>query len=181
MENLPTELFDVSSKKYSELETDLKRCELQVLKEMGYICHVELPHKLMTVYLGILQAPSHMTQEAWNLANDSLRTTLCVRFKSYVVACGVIYAAARRCYVPLPENPPWWKAFETSKKEIDEVCRVLAHLYSLPKPQYVHVCKEDGSFTMCLNDANAMKVSSIIREIKAESVSEDIEERTERE
>lgn len=27
---------------------------------------------------------------------SSLRTTLCVRFKSEVVACGVVYAAARR-------------------------------------------------------------------------------------
>lgn len=77
---------------------------------------------------------------------NSLRTTLCVRFKSEVVACGVVYAAARRFQVPLPENPPWWKAFDADKSGIDEVCRVLAHLYSLPKAQYVPVCKEGGSF-----------------------------------
>lgn len=69
-----------------------------------------------------------------------------MRFKSEVVACGVVYAAARRFQVPLPENPPWWKAFDADKSGIDEVCRVLAHLYSLPKAQYVHVCKETGSF-----------------------------------
>lgn len=78
---------------------------------------------------------------------SSLRTTLCVRFKSEVVACGVVYAAARRFQVPLPENPPWWKAFDADKSGIDEVCRVLAHLYSLPKAQYIPVCKEGGSFT----------------------------------
>lgn len=77
---------------------------------------------------------------------DSLRTTLCVRFKSEVVACGVVYAAARRFQVPLPENPPWWKAFDADKSGIDEVCRVLAHLYSLPKAQYMPVCKDGGSF-----------------------------------
>lgn len=69
-----------------------------------------------------------------------------MRFKSEVVACGVVYAAARRFQVPLPENPPWWKAFDADKSGIDEVCRVLAHLYSLPKAQYIHVCKETGSF-----------------------------------
>jgi len=63
-----------------------------------------------------------------------------------VVACGVVYAAARRFQVPLPENPPWWKAFDGEKSGIDEVCRVLAHLYSLPKAQYIPVCK-DGDFT----------------------------------
>ena len=77
----------------------------------------------------------------------SLRTTLCVRFKSEVVACGVVYAAARRFRVALPENPPWWKVFDADKSGIDEVCRVLAHLYSRPKAKYIPVCKEPVSFT----------------------------------
>jgi len=63
------------------------------------------------------------------------------------VACGVVYAAARRFQVPLPENPPWWKAFDAEKSGIDEVCRVLAHLYSLPKAQYIPVCKDEDSFS----------------------------------
>ncbi|KAH0632415.1 hypothetical protein KY290_035838 [Solanum tuberosum] len=54
--------------------------------------------------------------------------------------------AARRFQVPLPENPPWWKAFDADKADIDEVCRVLAHLYSLLKAQCIPVCKEGGSF-----------------------------------
>ncbi|RZC93188.1 hypothetical protein C5167_029163 [Papaver somniferum] len=78
---------------------------------------------------------------------NSLRTTLCVRFKSEVVACGVVYAAARRFQFPLPENPPWWKAFDAEKSGIDEVCRVLAHLYSRPKAQYIPVCKTGDSST----------------------------------
>ena len=71
-----------------------------------------------------------------NSLGSSLRTTLCVRFKSEVVACGVVYAAARRFQELLPENPPWWKAFDAVKSGIDEVCRVLALLYRLPKAQY---------------------------------------------
>ncbi|KAK1288151.1 Cyclin-L1-1 [Acorus calamus] len=54
---------------------------------------------------------------------------------SEVVACGVVYAVARGFKVPLPENPPWWLAFDADQSEIEEVCRVLAHLYSLPKAQ----------------------------------------------
>jgi cyclin L len=77
----------------------------------------------------------------------SLRTTLCVRFKSEVVACGVIYAAARRFGVPLPEEPPWWTVFDADEASVMEVCRVLAHLYSLPKAQYIPVFKDNDSFT----------------------------------
>ncbi|KAJ4967772.1 hypothetical protein NE237_014473 [Protea cynaroides] len=145
-ENLPLEHLDIFSKKYSELKMDLNRTERHLLKEMGFICHVEHPHKFISNYLATLETPTELTQEAWNLANDSLRTTLCVRFKSEVVACGVVYAAARRFQVPLPENPPWWKAFDAEKSGIDEVCRVLAHLYSLPRAQYIPVCKDGDSF-----------------------------------
>lgn len=145
-ESLPVEHLDPYSKKYAELKMDLNRTERHLLKEMGFICHVEHPHKFISNYLAALGTPPELRQEAWNLANDSLRTTLCVRFKSEVVACGVVYAAARRFQVPLPENPPWWKAFDADKSGIDEVCRVLARLYSLPKAKYIPVCKDGESF-----------------------------------
>ncbi|GAB2293247.1 Cyclin-L1-1 [Dionaea muscipula] len=146
-ENLPVEHLDLSSKKYCDLKMDLIRTERHLLKEMGFICHVEHPHKFISNYLATLETPLELRQEAWNLANDSLRTTLCVRFKSEVVACGVVYAAARRFQVPLPENPPWWKAFDADKSGIDEVCRVLAYLYSRPKAKYIAVCKDSPSFS----------------------------------
>ncbi|CAA7023622.1 unnamed protein product [Microthlaspi erraticum] len=146
-ENLPVDHLDLYSKKFSELKVDLSRTERHILKEMGFVCHVEHPHKFISNYLATLETPPELRQEAWNLANDSLRTSLCVRFRSEVVACGVVYAAARRFQVPLPENPPWWKAFDADKSSIDEVCRVLAHLYSLPKAQYISVCKDGKPFT----------------------------------
>ncbi|GER34361.1 cyclin-L2 [Striga asiatica] len=145
-ENLPIQHLDIYSTRYVNLKADLIKTERHLLKEMGFICHVEHPHKFISNYLATLETPPELRQEAWNLANDSLRTTLCVRFKSEVVACGVVYAAARRFQVPLPENPPWWKAFDADKSGIDEVCRVLAKLYALPKAQYIPVCKEGGSF-----------------------------------
>jgi len=78
----------------------------------------------------------------------SLRTTLCVRFKSEVIACGVVYAAARRRGIALPEDPPWWTVFDADEAGIQEVCRVLAHLYSLPKSEYIPVYKDNDSFTV---------------------------------
>ncbi|KAL0695471.1 hypothetical protein Bca4012_062651 [Brassica carinata] len=106
------------------------------------------------------QTPPELRQEAWNLANDSLRATLCVRFRSEVVACGVVYAAARRFQVPLPESPPWWKAFDADKSGINQVCKVLAHLYSLPKAQYIPVCKDGKPFTFSTRSGNPLAQSS---------------------
>ncbi|XP_062163234.1 cyclin-L1-1-like [Alnus glutinosa] len=146
-ENLPIEYLEVGSQKYHDLKTDLSRTERHILKEMGFVCHVEHPHKFISNYLATLETPPELRQEAWNLVvNHNLRTTLCVRFRSEVVACGVVYAAAHRFQVPLPENPPWWIAFDADKSGIDEVCRVLAHLYR-PKAQYIPVSKDGNSFT----------------------------------
>ncbi|KAJ4894674.1 Cyclin-L1-1 [Raphanus sativus] len=159
-ENLPIEHLDLFSKKYSELKVELSRTERHILKEMGFVCHVEHPHKFISNYLATLETPPELRQEAWNLANDSLRTTLCVRFRSEVVACGVVYAAARRFQVPLPENPPWWKAFDADKSGIGQVCRVLAHLYSLPKAQYISVCKDGKPFTFSSRSASSQAQSA---------------------
>ncbi|KHN16159.1 Cyclin-L1-1 [Glycine soja] len=166
-EDFPMEHLDLYSKKYVDLKMELSRTERHILKEMGFICHVEHPHKFISNYLATLETPPELRQEAWNLANDSLRTTLCVRFKSEVVACGVVYAAARRFQVPLPENPPWWKAFDGEKSGIDEVCRVLAHLYSLPKAQYIPVCK-DGDFTFS-NKSSESKSQSTPKDVPQNS------------
>ncbi|XP_042945285.1 cyclin-L1-1-like isoform X2 [Carya illinoinensis] len=166
-ENLPIEHLEIGSLKYHELKTDLSRTERHILKEMGFICHVEHPHKFISNYLATLETPPELTQEAWNLANDSLRTTLCVRFKSEVVACGVVYVAARRFQVPLPENPPWWKAFDADKSGIDEVCSVLAHLYSLPKALYIPVCKDGDSFTFSNKSRDSQ--SQFVQEVQQTS------------
>lgn len=49
---------------------DLIRTERHLLKEMGFICHVEHPHKFISNYLATLGTPPELRQEAWNLAND---------------------------------------------------------------------------------------------------------------
>ncbi|KAF6134028.1 hypothetical protein GIB67_038319 [Kingdonia uniflora] len=69
-ENFLIEHLDFFSKKYSELKKDLDRTERHLLKEMGFICHVEHPHKFISNYLATLEAPPELRQEAWNLAND---------------------------------------------------------------------------------------------------------------
>lgn len=56
--------------KYSELKVELSRTERHILKEMGFVCHVEHPHKFISNYLATLETPPELRQEAWNLAND---------------------------------------------------------------------------------------------------------------
>ncbi len=75
-----------------------------------------------------------------------MRTILCVRFKSEVVACGVVYAAARRFKVPLPNR--WWEVFDAKWSDVQTVCRVLAALYKQPKAEYIEVGRSSKSFVL---------------------------------
>ena len=89
------------------------------LDAAGFSCAVEHPHKLLLGLSHVLSSNSSstrdsdadadssspsLTEEAWALANDSLRTPLCVRFGPEVVAAGCLFLASRRLGVALPEG-----------------------------------------------------------------------------
>ncbi|RLM79137.1 hypothetical protein C2845_PM12G18990 [Panicum miliaceum] len=82
-----------SAKKYSELRHDLIGTERHLLKEMGFICHVEHPHKFISNYLVTLEAPE-LTQEAWDLANDRAPEAHMskIRWRLYVFMDGYFWA-----------------------------------------------------------------------------------------
>eukprot|EP00898_Chlorokybus_atmophyticus_P007391 jgi/Chlat1/7653/Chrsp64S07168 len=127
-------VLDMWSEQYEKSKSEVIRAERHILKEMGFIAHVEHPHKFVISLIQTLNFPPELRQPCWNMVNDSLRTSLCVRYKTEVVACGVIYLAARQLQVPLPEDPPWWLLFNTDRTQLEDVCRVLLKMYAMPKP-----------------------------------------------
>ena len=79
---------------------------------------------------------SEMMNAAWKIANDSLRTTLCIRFKADKVAVACIYLAARQLGVVLPEDPPWWDLFDVTRASIEMMCESILAVYELGKTEY---------------------------------------------
>lgn len=61
-----------SLQKYEELKGELIRVERMILREFGFIVHVEHPHKLVLNHLHMMFETGHreLMQEAWNLTND---------------------------------------------------------------------------------------------------------------
>lgn len=43
-----------------------------ILRELGFMVYVELPHKYVPNYIGVLRLSGDITQQAWNFANDRL-------------------------------------------------------------------------------------------------------------
>jgi len=106
----PPPLLLVHSRPYEQRRASLVRIERLALDASGFSCAVEHPHKLLLGLSHALSPPSassrspSLAEEAWALANDSLRTPLCVRFGPEVVAAGCLFLASRRLGVALPEG-----------------------------------------------------------------------------
>ena len=131
------DILEPYSSRYDFLKSEVVRTERHMLRAFGFIVHVEHPHRFVLTFGQLLGLDKELLQEAWNLANDSLRIPLCVRYKAEIVACGLLFLAARRRHVPMPENPPWWEVFGVNQNQLLEVTVAIAELLDQPKAVYV--------------------------------------------
>uniref|UniRef100_A0A3B3BFB7 Cyclin L1a n=1 Tax=Oryzias melastigma TaxID=30732 RepID=A0A3B3BFB7_ORYME len=129
---------------YINTKNQVIKAERRVLKELGFCVHVKHPHKLIVMYLQVLECEKNqpLVQTAWNYMNDSLRTNVFVRFQPETIACACIYLAARVLQIPLPSKPYWYLLFGANEDEIKEICVTTLRLYTRKKPNYEHLEKE---------------------------------------
>uniref|UniRef100_A0A3Q1HAJ3 Uncharacterized protein n=1 Tax=Anabas testudineus TaxID=64144 RepID=A0A3Q1HAJ3_ANATE len=129
---------------YINTKNQVIKAERRVLKELGFCVHVKHPHKIIVMYLQVLECEKNQTfvQTAWNYMNDSLRTNVFVRFQAETIACACIYLAARALQIPLPSRPHWYLLFGASEDEIKDICITTLRLYTRKKPNYEQLEKE---------------------------------------
>lgn len=120
---------------YIELKNQVIKAERRILKELGFCVHVKHPHKLIVVYLQLLQYEKNrqLMQMAWNYMNDALRTDVFMRFPPETIACACIYLTARKIGLPLPNNPHWYLLFKVSEEDIRDVSIRILQLYKRVK------------------------------------------------
>ncbi|KAM5247119.1 cyclin-L2 [Ctenodactylus gundi] len=129
---------------YVNLKNQIIKAERRVLKELGFCVHVKHPHKIIVMYLQVLECErnQHLVQTAWNYMNDSLRTDVFVRFQPESIACACIYLAARTLEIPLPNRPHWFLLFGATEEEIQEICLKILQLYTRKKADLTHLENE---------------------------------------
>nr|XP_003218264.3 PREDICTED: cyclin-L1 isoform X1 [Anolis carolinensis] len=140
---------------YINTKNQVIKAERRVLKELGFCVHVKHPHKIIVMYLQVLECERNQTlvQTAWNYMNDSLRTNVFVRFQPETIACACIYLAARALQIPLPNRPHWFSLFGTTEEDIQEICLTTLKLYTRKKPNYELLDKEVEKRKMALQEA----------------------------
>ncbi|XP_077007717.1 cyclin-L2 isoform X1 [Tamandua tetradactyla] len=129
---------------YVNLKNQIIKAERRVLKELGFCVHVKHPHKIIVMYLQVLECErnQHLVQTSWNYMNDSLRTDVFVRFQPESIACACIYLAARTLEIPLPNRPHWFLLFGATEEEIQEICLKILQLYTRKKVDLTHLESE---------------------------------------
>ncbi|OCT70586.1 cyclin-L2 isoform X1 [Xenopus laevis] len=129
----PTPL--ILDQEYVNLKNQIIKAERRILKELGFCVHVKHPHKIIVMYLQVLECErnKHLVQTSWNYMNDSLRTDVFVMFNPETIACACIYLAARTLEIPLPNCPHWFYLFGASEEDIKEICLQILRLYTRKK------------------------------------------------
>ncbi|UJR31670.1 hypothetical protein I4U23_019151 [Adineta vaga] len=116
---------------YIDRKNEVIKAERRILKELGFCVYVKHPHKMITVYLKVLEKEREkdLVQTAWNYMNDSLRTDIFLRFPPETIACACIDLAARSLQITLPKNPPWYIIFGAQPNEIHFIMIAILRLY----------------------------------------------------
>ncbi|XP_066296797.1 cyclin-L1-like isoform X1 [Branchiostoma lanceolatum] len=133
---------------YINTKNQVIKAERRVLKELGFCVHVKHPHKLIVMYLQVLDCEKNrkLVQTAWNFMNDSLRTDVFVRFSPETIACACIFLAARQLKVPLPNRAHcpchWYELFGASEEEVQEISLMILKIYARDKKNYEDLDKE---------------------------------------
>ncbi|KAJ9526862.1 hypothetical protein QJQ45_017765 [Haematococcus lacustris] len=135
-------VLEPGTKEYLAAKESVIRYERELLRVFGFIVHCDHPHKLLISFVKVLDGDQELIQRAWNIVNDSLRTSLCVRFRSEVIASAAIFLAARQLQVCLPETFHWWEVFSVKTDQLVEAVRVLHELYQ-HTPLQTLTCKPE--------------------------------------
>jgi hypothetical protein len=127
-------------KNYVVLKNLVIKTERRLLNTLGFVVHVNHPHKLIYAYLHSLKCLSadntEILQKAWSYMNDGLRTDIFVRYKPETIACACIYLAARTFDPPiaLPKTPfPWYELYDASDRDVKAISLILLNLYTRTK------------------------------------------------
>jgi len=127
----------------------IERILLQTIK---FDLHLNHPYtyliKFGKLLKGDMEKINGFVQKAWIFINDSLSTTLCLRYKPQVIGLAVLLLSFKlsnqniRDFMGKPRTD-WWKIFypEAKEPDLEDICEELTNMYSgkPPKRRFANV------------------------------------------
>jgi len=152
-----------------DLKKSVLRYEQTILNRIGFDLTVEHPHATLLKNVKLISSyhtqpeNKELAQIAWNIVNDSLKSTLCLHFRPHLIANAALYLASMFLQIPLipDSNNGWCTLFGVNFKDIESIASLLLALY----PGGMHdIRRDDPSGTRDLkrkhNDLKSQKCHS---------------------
>lgn len=128
----------INDRSFLEQQRDLILCaERLLLHSLGFNFHAEHPYKHL---LRIVKQMSEenvipeknardLAQVAWNFANDSLRTLLCLQYTSLEVAHSVLFLASKFLSSKISVEKKWWENCVVEQNIREDISNQILDLY----------------------------------------------------
>uniref|UniRef100_A0A8C1C8V4 Cyclin-like domain-containing protein n=2 Tax=Cyprinus carpio TaxID=7962 RepID=A0A8C1C8V4_CYPCA len=139
----------VLDQNYINTKNQVIKAERRVLKELGFCVHVKHPHKIIVMYLQVLECEKNqmLVQTAWYIFG----------YISLSLSISVFLFISLRIFVflqiPLPSKPHWYLVFGATKEDIREICISTMKLYSREKPNSEQLEKQVEKRKVALEEA----------------------------
>jgi len=143
----------LDSPQYEDLQKRIVIYERIILQALSFDLNVEHPYKYLLEYIKKMNGNRGLAQTAWNFVNDSLRSSLCLKYRPQLIACAAIYLASKR---------QWWIGIfiEAPQRDFDDICCQILELYpdDFPLKREVQLFSNGGVFGFFMDREN--KISS---------------------
>jgi len=113
-----------------------ERCLMQTMNFDFTITH---PYPFLNQYLQIVShVPAEnkgtVVQAAWNFANDSYETSLCLHYKPQAIASSCLYLSLKflKLQLTATNEKPWWEPFGVDITTLEAICAKILDLYTSP-------------------------------------------------
>jgi len=128
----------INDRVFMEQQRDVILCaERLLLHTLGFHFHAEHPYKHL---LRIVKQMSEekvipeknardLAQVAWNFANDSLRTLLCLQYTSLEVAHSVLFLASKFLSAKISVEKEWWEKCAVHQSVREDISNQILDLY----------------------------------------------------
>ncbi|PIO34153.1 hypothetical protein AB205_0079000 [Aquarana catesbeiana] len=131
---------------YINTKNQVIKAERRVLKELGFCVHVKHPHKIIVMYLQVLECEKNQTlvQTAW-VVHDDFREKKKTKYAE---------SPKDLCLIPLPNKPHWFLLFGATEENMQEICVTALRLYTRKKqPNFEVLDKEVEKRKVALQEA----------------------------
>lgn len=143
-------VMDLNGGLYAVWREELIITERQILIELGFGMYniMQHPHKYILYFVKVLDGSKALAQRSWNYLNDSLRIDICTRHSPQAIACAVIYLASRVEREPLPASVPWWKLFDTTVEEMQDISTSIMQMYKQVSLKWLDPLSKDSLYRL---------------------------------